>query len=107
MPRKTDPYEALEKQVDAQIKMLEEVVSDPNPESKSERLDTCTRALLTILRSLKSLRELSAAAADPTALLREALQELEEEWTELHACKEMLRSGGAVPAAEVSDAAQA
>ncbi len=106
MPKTTDPYAELEEQVQAQINLLEEVVSDTDPASRVARLDTATRALLNILRSLKTLRELSAAAADPTALLRKALQELEEEWPELRTCKEMLRNGGAIPPTEANDAAQ-
>ena len=107
MPKTTDPYAELEEQVQAQINLLEEVVSDPDPASRVARLDTATRALLNILRSLKTLRELSAAAGDPTALLRKALQELEEEWPELRTCKEMLRNGGALTPTEANDAAPA
>ena len=113
MPKKTDPYTELEEQVQAQIDLLEEVVSDTDPASRLARLGSATRALLNILRSLKTLRELSAAAADPTALLRKALEELEEEWPELRSCKEMLRSGGAIGtdsainSTEATDAARA
>ena len=53
--------------------------------------------------SLGAVFGMPAAAADPTALLRKALAELEAEWPELHGCKEMLRSGGTVTPAEANN----
>ncbi len=103
MPKKTNPYDDLEKQIDAQTDLLAEIAADPDPTNRLDRLETCRRALLNILRSLKMLHELAGAAEDPTALLRKALAELEAEWPELHGCKEMLRNGGAITPAEASN----
>ena len=104
MPKKTDPYDDLQQQIETQIDLVAEIAADPDPSNRLQRLDTSCRALLNIVRSLKTLHELAGAAEDPTALLRKALAELEADWPELHGCKEMLRSGGAVTPAEASDA---
>jgi hypothetical protein len=107
MPKKTDPYGDLQKQIETQIDLIEEIAADPDPSNRLERLDASSRAILNILRSLKILHELSAAAADPSALLRQALTELEAEWPELFECKKLLHSGGAVTPTEADHAAQA
>jgi hypothetical protein len=95
MPKKIDPYQEIEKQIDGLVELLDQIVSDSDPETRLPRLDTASRAAMNILRMIKTLRELNSAAEDPTALLRKALAELEAEWPDLRDCKEMLRSGGA------------
>jgi hypothetical protein len=42
---------------------------------------------------IKAQRELEGGGDDPMAILRQALEELEEEWPELKECKEGLRNG--------------
>jgi hypothetical protein len=60
-------------------------------------LDSVARAAPQLAHLLKAQRELAAEELDPAALLKQALEELEKEWPELHACKEALRCGGEAP----------
>ena len=57
-------------------------------------LDTVARALPQLAHLVKAQRELESEEADPAAILRKALEQLEQEWPELHECKERLRKGG-------------
>jgi hypothetical protein len=57
-------------------------------------LDSVARAAPQLAHLLKAQRELANAELNPAAVLRLALAEQEEEWPELHECKEALRNGG-------------
>ena len=99
MPKKNVTDVSLEEEI-AQLRELlrkasEKMNTDPQPAEWLAVLDSVARAAPQLAHLLKIQRELESEALDPSALLREALAELEEEWPELHECKEKLRSGGA------------
>ncbi len=58
-------------------------------------LDSVARAAPQLAALLKAQRALASEELDPAEILREALEELDKEWPELHACKESLRGGSA------------
>jgi hypothetical protein len=98
MPDKNQTEEGLEKEI-AQLRELlrqagEKMGKNPKPEELLAVLDSVARAAPQLAHLLKAQRELANAELDPAAVLRQALAELEEEWPELHECKEALRNGG-------------
>jgi hypothetical protein len=88
--------------LEEEIKQLRELLrkaneTDPSNLPMDERLailDAVGRAAPQLARLLKAQRELESEELDPGVLLRQALAELEEEWPELHECKERLRGKG-------------
>ena len=98
MPDKNQTDEGLEKEI-AQLRELlrkagEKVGGNPTSEELLAVLDSVGRAAPQLAHLLKAQHELANAELDPAAVLRQALAELEEEWPELHECKEALRNGG-------------
>jgi hypothetical protein len=108
MPKKNVTDVSLEEEI-AQLRELlrkasEKMNTDPQPAEWLAVLDSVARAAPQLAHLLKIQRELESEALDPAALLREALAELEEEWPELHECKEKLRNGGGAGSEELSHA---
>lgn len=100
MSDKNQTDEGLKKEI-AQLRELlrkagEKVGGNPTSEELLAVLDSVGRAAPQLAHLLKAQRELANAELDPAAVLRQALAELEEEWPELHECKEALRNGGKV-----------
>ncbi|MHC1684847.1 MAG: hypothetical protein AB6733_18200 [Clostridiaceae bacterium] len=58
-----------------------------------EQLRIITFATIGINRLIRTQITLAAPAIDPSQILQQALIELEEEWPELHECKERIRNG--------------
>lgn len=108
MPKKSNPYQELQEQIDQLIETLDRVLKDDgslNFEQRLTMLDTASRSAMNVAKTLKSLRDMQRDELDTTELLRRALRELEAEWPELRECKEGLRNGGAALETEVKDAA--
>ena len=98
MPEKVQTEAGLETEI-AQLRELlrkagEKIGKDTQSEELLAVLDSVGRAAPQLAHLLKAQRELANAELDPAAVLRQALTELEEEWPELHECKEALRNGG-------------
>lgn len=99
--------EEIEQLRDLLRKASEKMSTDPPPEQWLAVLDSVARAAPQLARLLKAQRELENEALDPAELLKEALAELEEEWPELHECKERLRGNGCEEVKDEKDAGQA
>jgi hypothetical protein len=98
MPKKSTEERNLEQEI-AQLRGLlkrisEKTGDDMQREELLQELDSVARAAPQLAALLKAQRDLANGELDPTEILREALAELEEEWPELHECKERLRGGG-------------
>lgn len=101
MPKKNDPYQQLQEQIDQLIELITTILKDDGQldfEQRLTMLDTASRGAMNVARTLKTVRDLQRDEADTFDLLREALKELENEWPELRQCKENLQNGGAVSA---------
>ena len=98
MPGKKKNDVSLEEEIEQLRELLrkasEKMSTDPKPEDWLAVLDSVSRAAPQLAHLLKMQRELENEALDPAELLREALAELEEEWPELHECKERMRGNG-------------
>ena len=98
MARKKKTEVSLEEEIEQLRELLrkasEKMSTDPKPEEWLAVLDSVSKAAPQLARLLKVQRELESEDLDPVEVLREALAELEEEWPELHECKEKLRNGG-------------
>jgi len=109
MPPKIEPDQSLEKEIallrDLLKKAADESAKDHPLEEQLALLDSVAQAAPKLASVLKSQRSLTTEEVDPMALLRQALRELEEEWPELHACKELIRNGGLDPAEGTARAA--
>lgn len=110
MPKKNNPILNLEEEIDRLRKELNDTFDKGDeglePAQKLARLDILGRTAMNLARLLKMQVELTSEEEDPAEMLRQALRELEEEWPELRECKDVLRSGGAIPAKEAGHAAQ-
>jgi CRISPR/Cas system CSM-associated protein Csm2 small subunit len=95
MAKKKRTEVSLEEEIEQLRELLrkasEKMSADPKPEDWLAVLDSVAKAAPQLARLLKVQRELESEDLDPVEVLREALAELEEEWPELHECKEKLR----------------
>ena len=109
MTKKTNPYQDLQEQIDQLIALIDQILKDEGSldfEQRLTMLDTASRSAMNVARTLKSVRDMQRDELDTTDLLRQALRELEDEWPELHECKDSLRNGGTtVLSTEGKDAA--
>ena len=83
----------VENEIDFLRRLIDEVARELTHnldlDQKLAMLETVGHAAPQLARMLKVQRELAGSDLDPAALLREALLELQEEWSEFSAfCKE-------------------
>jgi hypothetical protein len=99
MAGKQDKENSLEGEIeqlrDLLKKVREKTTANLTQDEFLHVLDSVARAAPQLAALLKAQRALASEELDPAEILREALEELEKEWPELHACKESLRGGGA------------
>lgn len=86
--------------IDREIAILRDLIrkaaakqsADLNLEEQLDLLDTVGKTAPALARLLKVRRDLANQELDPSALLRQALLELEEEWPELKKFAEKYRN---------------
>jgi hypothetical protein len=99
MAGKQDKENSLEGEIeqlrDLLKKVREKTTANLTQDEFLHVLDSVARAAPQLAALLKAQRALASEELDPAEILREALEELDKEWPELHACKESLRGGAA------------
>jgi hypothetical protein len=101
MPKKELPQtaEGFEHEIDFLRRLIESVAanlgSNTSLAEKLSMLETVGKAAPQLARMVKAQRELADGELDPAALLRQALDELQEEWPEFKAyCAEFEQPTG-------------
>lgn len=106
MPKQKPIDKSLNEEIALLRDLLANVGTDLTPDrtlaEKLAMLDSVSQATPKLADALKKERDLSNEETDPMEILRQALLELEDEWPELHECKERLRNGGADVPSEVN-----
>ncbi len=94
-PKPTEP--GLENEITLLRELIQEAGSEQKTslEDKLAVLDSVADATPKLATALKNQCEMVRAGQDPLEILRQALAELEKEWSELHEVKEQLRNGSA------------
>lgn len=98
MARKKNPdtHEGLDREIAILRDLIRQAASKQNDtlslEDQLDLLDTVGKTAPALARLLKARRDLANQELDPSALLRQALLELEEEWPELKKFAEQFRN---------------
>lgn len=83
--KKADP-EGLDEEIEALRDLIRDAIEQKNGNNtaaeKSKLLNSISRAMGSLAKLLQAKKELKLADGDPGVMLREALQELEDEWPE-------------------------
>lgn len=83
--KKVDP-EGLDGEIEALRELIREAIEQKGGNNtageKSRLLTSISRAMGSLAKLLQAKKELELAEGDPGVMLREALQELEDEWPE-------------------------
>jgi sugar phosphate isomerase/epimerase len=90
-----DTAEGLDREIDILRELIRQAAAkqsaDLNLEDQLDLLDTVGKTAPALARLLKARRDLANQELDPSAMLRQALLELEEEWPELKKFAEQYR----------------
>jgi hypothetical protein len=98
--KKTPPVPDTAEGLDREIAILRDLIrqaaakqsAELNLEDQLDLLDTVGKTAPALARLLKARRDLANQELDPSAMLRQALLELEEEWPELKKFAEQFRN---------------